>query len=221
MDMDTRIKICGLTGAEDARVAVELGADALGFIFVPDTPRYVLNFPDALHIPGLLPPFVTPVAVCKDLADAVATPLLRELPIHTVQYYGQGADPEALARILQALAGKRLIRAFRIRDERSLDEIAQELAILRPHALLLDAYHPEKLGGAGVTFNWDLAVEAKARFGLPIVLAGGLTPKNVAEAVRAVRPYAVDVGSGVEAAPGRKDHAKLRAFIQAVRAADL
>ncbi|HZO86739.1 MAG TPA: phosphoribosylanthranilate isomerase [Chthonomonadaceae bacterium] len=204
----TRIKICGITNLEDARAAVDYGADALGFIFVPQTPRYIGDNPEARKIPALLPPFVARVAVCADAAQDVSGP-----DFDTLQYYAHSAP--ALPR-----SGKRLVRAFRIQDAASLDEIAAALAQEQPHALLLDAYHKDKLGGSGETFNWELAKEAKARFGLPVLLAGGLTPENVAEAVAAVRPYAVDVSSGVEAAPGRKDHAKLRAFIRAVRQAD-
>lgn len=202
----TRIKICGITNREDAEAAVEFGADALGFIFVPDTPRYVGD--RAAELTRDLPPFIARVAVCADAEQARAVPT----EFDTLQLYSGETDRP----------GARFIRAFRIRDASSLDEIALMLASAhsRPQALQLDAYHPGKLGGSGVAFNWDLAIEAKGRFGPPIVLAGGLTPENVAEAVRAVRPYAVDVSSGVEAEPGRKDHTKLRNFIEAIRAED-
>jgi phosphoribosylanthranilate isomerase len=207
----TRIKICGITNIEDARAAIDYGADALGFILVPETPRYVGAPEHRLsHLLSELPPFVSRVAVCaqlEPLADAWKD------HIDTVQFYAVGEDTPALS-------GKRLVQAFRIQNEASLEEITAALKRLRPHALLLDAYHQDKLGGAGVTFNWELAKEAKARFGLPIVLAGGLTPDNVAEAVSTVRPYAVDVSSGVEAKPRHKDNAKLHAFIRAVRQAD-
>ena len=104
-----------------------------------------------------------------------------------------------------------------MRDQASLESVP---ANLKYDGYVLDTYHQDKLGGSGETFNWDLAVEAKARFGKPIILAGGMTADNVGEAVARVRPFAVDVSSGVEAAPGRKDHAKLKAFIRAVRDAD-
>jgi phosphoribosylanthranilate isomerase len=113
-----------------------------------------------------------------------------------------------------------LIRACRIQDADSLDALASTLALHRPHALLLDAYHPNKLGGSGATFDGQLAKEAGARFSLPVILAGGLTPENVADALATVRPFAVDVSSGVEAGPGRKDHTILQAFIHAVRRFD-
>jgi len=222
----TRIKICGITRLDDALAAVEYGADALGFNFVPGTPRYVGRNSEIDTILRALPPFVSPVGVCIHISE---TALFRGTAIDTIQYYDQSPPPadeseQGVAR--PALppetwtGSKRMVRAFRIKDRTSLEEIERAIADFRPHALLLDAYHPDKMGGGGVTFNWDLAVEAKNRFGLPIVLAGGLTPDNVSEAVRVVRPYAVDVASGVEAEPGRKDHARLRAFIQAVRMAD-
>lgn len=206
----TRVKICGITNIDDAHAAIDYGAHALGFIFVPSTPRYVGDCADFLDELHLLPPYVSRVAVCAN-PDAVPGDWLSELD--TIQFYARAWD-------WRKHPGKRWIQAFRIRDESSLDEIATALKRAQPHALLLDAYHPDKLGGSGETFKWELACEAKARFQMPILLAGGLTPENVAEAVAAVRPYAVDVSSGVEAEPGRKDHAKLRAFIRAVQEAD-
>jgi len=113
----------------------------------------------------------------------------------------------------------RLIKAFRVRDETSLGEIERYRG--QVHAIFLDSYHKDKLGGVGQTFNWNLAVEAKNLTDKPIILAGGLTPENVQDAIAKVKPYAVDVASGVEAEPGRKDHAKLKAFIRAVREYDL
>jgi phosphoribosylanthranilate isomerase len=216
----TRIKICGITNREDALAAVAYGADALGFIFVPGTPRYMGQNPELDSILHSLPPFVSPVGVCLDWTSAA---LLRGTAIDTIQYYGEPSEPiEAPTEMNPGrfAGGKRMLRAFRVRDEASLEEIEREIAVFRPHALHLDAYHPKMLGGAGTTFNWDLAVEAKRRFDLPIVLAGGLTPDNVGDAIHAVRPYAVDVSSGVEAEPGRKDHDRLRAFIRAVHETD-
>lgn len=209
--IDTRIKICGITNPDDAIAAIDCGADALGFIFVPETPRFIGD--RAMQILAQLPPFISSVAVSADLS-AAPSPTPNVPDFNALQYYTAQHDHATVS------GSRRLVQAFRVKDEGSLEEIARQIAEYRPHALLLDAYHPHKLGGAGVTFNWDLAVEAKARFGLPIVLAGGLTPDNVGDAIRAVRPYAVDVSSGVEAEPGRKDHARLRAFIQAVHAAD-
>jgi len=203
----TRVKICGITNREDAEAAVAYGADALGFNFVPESPRYVGESPVVAEILRYLPPFVSPVAICIDLKDGLRS------GIETIQFYTDDA-PESID------LSKRCLQAFRIKDESSLEMIAEALTRRRPQALLLDTWHKDKWGGSGETFSWELAREAKARFGLPIILAGGLTPDNVAEAIRMVRPYAVDVSSGVEATPGRKDHARLKAFIEAVRIAD-
>jgi phosphoribosylanthranilate isomerase len=218
-DTVTRIKICGITNQEDAQAAVQSGADALGFILVPDTPRYVGNS-DALNtLLGSVPPFVSRVAVCQEATDLE---LRYRGAFHATQFYYPVADQS-----WHWYSSTSLIYAARIQDESSLTRIAEALPQMSTvagdvliSALLLDTYHKAKLGGSGETFNWELAVEAKCRFGLPLILAGGLTPENVGEAVRTVRPYAVDVSSGVEASPGRKDHAKVKAFIQAVREAD-
>lgn len=211
MSSVTRIKICGITNLEDALAAVAYGADALGFIAVAGSPRYVDPQHVASHILPCLPPFVTPVLVLKSCEEESFPSDLQSFG--AVQFYSGDCSSTVTGTT-------RCLRAFRIRDESSLREIATTLEGPRPDAILLDTYHKDKLGGSGETFNWELAVEAKQRFGLPIILAGGLTPENVGEAIQTVRPYAVDVSSGVEAAPGRKDHAKIKAFVEAVRRVD-
>lgn len=214
-DTVIRIKICGITNSEDARAAVDYGADALGFIFVPESPRYV-GGDERLDVVWESAPLVSKVAVCLDATDL---PGRFEGTFNAIQFYKPQAD-----QTWHWSGGHSRIYAARMRDEASLEEIETAVAHLSRadgklliDALLLDTYHKDKLGGSGETFNWDLALEAKRRFGLPIILAGGLTPDNVADAVRTVQPYAIDVSSGVEASPGRKDHAKLRKFIRAVR----
>ena len=199
----TRIKICGLTNADDALAVARFGADALGFIAVPDTPRFVS--PETLAaISRALPPFALRVVVVRELIDAVG------YGADAIQFYdGDGTGSHGLRRV----------RAFRIRDEESLNAVVEYRHV--PNAVLLDAFHEGALGGAGRTFDWRLAVRAKAMLGdIPLILAGGLTPENVGDAIRAVRPYAVDVSSGVEAEPGRKDHDKIRRFVAAVRDVD-
>jgi phosphoribosylanthranilate isomerase len=210
----TRIKICGITNDEDARVACEYGADALGFIFVPNTPRYIGgDLTKARRLMHDVPPLVWRIGVYDTPpADFSGPPEL-----HAIQYYHA---PTAFQN--GAFAPYRHtplpIKAFRVKDEDSVKEIVEDP---NPKELiLLDAYTPGALGGTGHAFNWKLAKRVK-RLGLPIILAGGLTPDNVGEAVAMVRPYMVDVSSGVEAEPGRKDHDKLRRFIRAVREADL
>jgi phosphoribosylanthranilate isomerase len=200
-----RIKICGITNAEDVRLAVAAGADALGFICVPESPRFVAD-PAALSaLIKLVPPLVATVAVCRDARTA---PGCIEL-FSAIQVYGD----DGIETVPDSV---RVIRAFRIRDDASLDEIERSIAAHRPSALLLDAYSPDRLGGSGLAFDWRLASLACERFDLPVILAGGLTPDNVAEAISAVRPYAVDVSSGIESAPGIKDPEKLRSFVQTV-----
>jgi len=203
----TRIKICGITRAEDARAAADMGADALGFIAVPGGPRYLS--PDTyMEISQSLPLFVKRVVVARRPEDA------EEYLAEYVQHYDETQDKTRFRRGAQWR-----IRAFRVRDAASLQAIADY-----PHAVgavLLDAYHEGALGGAGVTFNWDLARRAREFTTLPLILAGGLTPDNIGDALDAVQPYGVDVSSGVESAPGVKDHAKMRAFINAVRRWDL
>ena len=211
MSHSTRIKICGITNLEDAQAAVAYGADALGFIAVADSPRYVEPEYVASHVLPFLPPFITPVLVVKECKEESFPPALQNFG--AVQFYSGDCSTTVTGTT-------RCLRAFRIRDEASLQEITFALKGPRPDAILLDTYHKDKLGGSGETFNWELAIKAKQRFGLPIILAGGLTAENVGEAVRTVRPYAVDVSSGVEAGPGRKDHAKIKAFIEAVRRVD-
>jgi phosphoribosylanthranilate isomerase len=204
----TRIKICGITNREDALLAVEQGADALGFIFVPQTPRFVGEREDLAELLRSLPPFVTRTAVCTT-AETLPVGLFDSLD--AVQFY----SPE-----FPVVPGKVMFQSFRIKDAGSLDLIEEALRTRFPQAIHLDTYHKDKMGGSGEMFNWELALAAKARFDLPLILSGGLTPENVAEAIAVVRPYAVDVSSGVEAAPGRKDPARVRAFCQAVRDAD-
>ena len=227
----TRVKICGITNKEDARAAVDYGADALGFVLIQESPRFI-DLMAASEIMYDLPPFTQTVGllnICKDDAEDIfhyGDMFHRASGLLAIQFYSGNCS-----RIVNSVPA--FIRAFRMRDESSLveietylkrpppDTIAATFENLPPDAILLDTYHKDKLGGSGETFNWDLAVEAKRRFDVPIILAGGLTADNVTEAIAKVQPYAVDVSSGVEAEPGRKDHAKMKAFIRAVRRADL
>jgi phosphoribosylanthranilate isomerase len=203
----TRIKICGITNAEDARLAAQWGADALGFIAVPGTPRYVTPATYE-EIAAAVPIFVKRVIVVNRPEDADG------YAADYVQHYAEMAENSHFR-----VDAPRRIRAFRIRDEDSLQELADYPEPLG--AALLDGYHREKLGGSGATFDWELAVRAKRLTDTPILLAGGLTPANITAALEAVRPYGVDVSSGVEARPGKKDPEKLRAFLRAVRAWDM
>lgn len=201
-----RVKICGMTKRDDALLAAQLGADALGFIFYPKSPRAIT--PEAAReIIRRLPPFVLTVGVFVDEEPAEVQEIAAYAGLDWLQLHGQ-ETPEYCRSL-----GRRVIKGFRVKGEESL-------ALLAPYhgavqAFLLDTYKPGTPGGTGETFDWELARRAK-EFG-PIILAGGLTPVNVAEAIRRVRPAAVDVASGVEAAPGKKDPDKLKAFMEAAR----
>jgi len=195
------IKICGITNLEDALLAAQFGAHALGFIFHPKSPRYVA--PGAARaIIAHLPPFVLSVGVFVDEEAQEVRDLAARVGLDWLQLHG--SEPPDYCRSL----GRRVIKAFRIKDEAFLAALApyQEAC----QAFLLDTYKKDRIGGTGETFDWHLAREAQ-KYG-PIILAGGLTPANVARAVAVAQPQAVDVASGVEAAPGKKDPEKLKAF---------
>ncbi|MHB9110532.1 MAG: phosphoribosylanthranilate isomerase [Armatimonadota bacterium] len=196
-----RIKICGITNTEDARLAVDLGADALGFIFYAKSPRCVTPAA-AREIIADLPPFVTPVAVVVDEPDVPA------LLAHTGC---RAAQVHAGARIVTP--SYPLIRAIPLATREDLAPLRDPAGAC---AFLLDAKVKGMHGGTGRTVDWTLAREA-ATFGPPIILAGGLNPENVADAIRIAQPYAVDLNSGVEAGPGKKDPERLRAAFAAIR----
>jgi phosphoribosylanthranilate isomerase len=202
----TRVKVCGITSVEDAEAAIGAGADALGFIFA-ESPRRVTP-EQAAAILRSLPPYATTVGVVVD-QDVEA--IRRVCPVEVVQFHGS-ESPE----VLKATHGVRRVKVFRVRDE---DLSALTLYRGSADAFFLDTYVAGVMGGTGRTFNWEVARRAQ-ELGVPIILAGGLTPENVGEAIRTARPFAVDASSGVEAAPGRKDHARVAAFMAAVRAAD-
>ncbi len=203
--MTVRVKICGITNVEDALAAVDAGADALGFIFFGGSPRFI-EPAAAQAIIGGLPPFVSKVGVFVDETLENVQRISRLTGVSAVQLHGNEA-PAFCAALAPAV-----IKAFRIKDRSSLSALGS----YDRASFLLDSYVPGQPGGTGEKFSWELAVEAKS-FGRPIILAGGLTPDNVTQAVEKTVPYAVDVSSGVEFAPGRKDHAKVRDFILAAK----
>jgi phosphoribosylanthranilate isomerase len=196
------VKICGITNVEDALRAVEAGAHALGFVFAP-SPRQV-TAEQAAAIIAALPPFVQTVGVFVD-GDVEA--VLTRCPLDAVQFHGQ-ESPADVARI----HGVRRIKACRVAASDDLEPLAAYREVAG--AFLLDARVSGMAGGTGQSFPWPLAREAR-RFGLPIILAGGLSPQNVAAAIEAGQPDAVDVSSGVEASPGRKDPDLVRRFVAA------
>ncbi|HEY5232949.1 MAG TPA: phosphoribosylanthranilate isomerase [Verrucomicrobiae bacterium] len=203
--MSVKVKICGITNLADAQAAVEAGADALGFNFYEKSPRFIL-LETAPEIAKQIPPFVMRVGVFVDAEPDFVLRAIGEVGLTMLQFHGD-ERPEFCTQF-----GLMSMKAFRIRDAESLKKIPDYLT----DAYLLDAFSSTTLGGTGEKFNWDLAVAAQ-KFGKPIFLAGGLTPENVAEAVKKVQPVGVDVSSGVESAPGKKDHAKVKAFIAAAK----
>jgi phosphoribosylanthranilate isomerase len=206
--MSTRVKICGITSLADAQVAVAAGADVLGFNFFEGSPRHI-SLEKAAEIAKQIPPAVLRVGVFVNAPAEFITRAVGGCGLNLLQFHGE-EPPEFCVQF-----GLMSMKAIRIRDAASLKEMAR----FSTDAYLLDAFSPAARGGTGERFNWELAVEAQ-KFGKPVFLAGGLTPENVADAVRKVRPFGVDVASGVESSPGKKDHAKLRTFIAAVRNAD-
>ena len=206
--MATQIKICGLTRKEDVAAAVSLNVQALGFVFYAQSPRYV-SPQQAQELIQSIPPSIAKVGLFVNATAEQVGQVLAVAEIDLLQFHGE-ETPEYCRQF-----GLMSMKAFRIRDAESLKELPK----YPTEAWLLDAYSAENLGGTGEKFNWDLAVEAQ-KFGKPVFLAGGLTPENVAAAVRQVQPFGVDVSSGVESSPGKKDHAKVRAFIDNVRRAE-
>lgn len=203
--MVTRIKICGITRAEDALLATELGAAALGFNFYLKSPRVIAPAAAAAII-GTIPPFVVPVGIFADEPDGerllavAAEARVRALQIH-------GPHLPELDKLREHYP---LILAVSVGADFQISSLGE----IKASAYLLDAFDPQLRGGTGKTFDWSIAREA-GRYG-PVIVAGGLKPENVGEAIRAARPYAVDVASGVESTPGIKDAGKLRAFFAAV-----
>jgi phosphoribosylanthranilate isomerase len=203
------VKICGITSVKDAQAAVQAGADALGFVFYPPSPRYVTP-EQATSVIRTLPPFVTTVGLFVDVTVETINAVAAQCGLDRIQLHGH-EPPEVCFRVVRPV-----IKAFRIKNAESLLNLSR----YRVAAYLLDAYVEGALpGGTGASFSWDLAAQAKPSG--PLILAGGLTPENVEAAIRRIRPYGVDVSTGVEQAPGVKDHHKIRTFIARAKAVAL
>jgi len=201
-----RIKICGITNLDDARLCIEAGADALGFIFVEGTPRYV-TAEAAARIVAALPPFVTPVGVFWDHAPGHVKAIAEQCRLGALQFHGDEAPEDLLDYRLP------VIKTLKVAAAADLVRMAG----YRVSAFLLDSPARWSEGEGRPPIPWDVAAEAARRH--PVLLSAGLTPDNVGLAVRRVRPYGVDVNSGVEARPGRKDEARVRRFVTEARAA--
>lgn len=205
--MPVKVKICGITNVPDAEMVAAAGADAVGFMFWDRSPRFIVLDAGAA-MDRALPPHVLRVGVFVDAAPDLVVAAIARCRLDLLQFHGD--EPPEYCRQF----GLMCLKAFRVRDASAL----ARLPAYQTEAWLLDAWSPALPGGTGETFNWDLAVEA-GKLGRPIFLAGGLTPANVGDAICKVRPFGVDVSSGVESAPGKKDADKVRAFITNARAA--
>ncbi|HKI74879.1 MAG TPA: phosphoribosylanthranilate isomerase [Pseudomonadales bacterium] len=205
--MRTRVKICGITNAADLAVVVDAGADAVGLIMAEDSPRYI-SIETAADLAARVAPYVTVVGLFANAPEDTVRRACESVPFDMLQFQGDETD-EYCSRF-----GHRFIKALRVRAGMDVASVASGY----PHSagLHLDTYVEGAFGGTGVTFDWRQVPQIAG----PIVLAGGLGPDNVGEAIRAAHPWAVDVCSGVEASPGKKDHDKVRAFVAAVKAAD-
>ncbi len=203
--VSVKVKICGINNPADALGAAEAGADMIGLMFYDQSPRRI-TVGAAAEMVKQLPPFLLKVGVFVNPSEELVYRAIGECGLNLLQFHG-AETPEFCTQF-----GVMSMKAFRIRDAESL----QGLSRYPTDAWLLDAYSAKGLGGTGESFNWDLALEAK-KSGKLIFLAGGLTPENVAEAVRKVQPFGVDVSSGVESAPGKKDRAKMEAFVRAAK----
>jgi len=203
-----KVKICGITNVDDARVAVAAGADALGFVMYRKSPRFVEPAVVKSIVAGL-PPFVLPVGVfVNEELDRVRC-LMDDCGLALAQLHGDES-----AAYCQDL-GRPVMKALRLKDRGTFLALAEFHGRANVRGFLIDAFSNQAYGGTGQTVDWTLAQEAARS--TPIVLAGGLTPTNVAEAIARVRPYGIDVSSGVELSPGKKDHAKVKAFIAAAK----
>ena len=205
--MSVTVKICGITSPVDAQEAADAGADAVGLMFYEGSPRCV-SLEVAKAIVKVLPPSVARVGVFVNAEESLVRQAMRECTLNVLQFHGE-ESPEFCAGF-----GAMTLKAIRVKDESSLAELER----FGTDGFLLDAFSKDARGGTGEQFNWKLARKA-TECGKPIFLAGGLTAENVTEAVRVAEPFAVDVSSGVESEPGRKDAGKMRAFVAATKGA--
>ncbi|NLN27781.1 MAG: phosphoribosylanthranilate isomerase [Firmicutes bacterium] len=203
----TRVKVCGITRPEDAEAADRAGADAVGLIFAPSPRRIDLR--QATAIERVLSPWIVRVGVFVDAGLAAMDRAIAAARLDVLQLHGR-ETPEFVRKVREEF-GLRIVKSVRVGDGLDLVRLDE----YEVDAFLFDTYVPGRAGGTGKTFDWDLAVPWARR--VRLILAGGLTPENVGEAVRRVRPYGVDVASGVEREPGVKDHTKMQRFIANVR----
>jgi phosphoribosylanthranilate isomerase len=203
--MTVRSKICGITNADDGKLAAEAGCDAIGLVFYEPSPRCV-TIEQALDIVSVLPPFVSVVALFVDASPEYIIEVLTRIPVSIIQFHGDESH-EFCERF-----NKPYIKAIRVSND--TDVAVQVSHFPGASGFLLDSYKKGVPGGTGETFNWDLIPD---NIGVPVILAGGLTADNIIQAIERVRPYGVDVSGGVERSKGVKDHGKVRRFLEQVR----
>ena len=200
-----KVKICGITNYDDAAMAAGLGADALGFIFA-SSPRKI-DTDKAMEIIKKLPPFIKSVGVFVNENIKKVIDIAEYCGLDIVQLHGE-ESPDACRRLMP-----RTIKSLRIKDNCTPEDYLEYKGSVK--AFLLDTYSEKAMGGTGKTFNWDIALNFK-KLGVPIILAGGLNPSNIREAIEKVKPYAVDIGSGLEERPGKKDHSLMINFFEEI-----
>jgi phosphoribosylanthranilate isomerase len=200
----TRAKICGITRVEDALAAVSYGADAIGLVFYAPSPRYV-TISQAAAIVDAIPPFVSVVALFVNATKDEIGEVISQVSVDVLQFHGDEAETECVQY------GLPYLKAIRVKHDTNLIQYAKTYQSAK--ALLLDTYSEHAVGGTGQVFDWSLIPK---NLSMPVILAGGLTPENVSEAVKQVHPYAVDVSGGVEASKGIKDSVKVAAFMAAI-----
>ena len=205
--MSVTVKICGITSQADAKAAAAAEADAIGLMFYKESPRYV-TIEQAKEICEVLPAHIMRVGVFVNADEALINRALSECLLNILQFHGDETPEDCAQYPVMTL------KAFRVQGPETLEQMKDYSTA----GFLLDAYTKEARGGTGEKFNWDLAVQAQ-QLRKPVFLAGGLTPDNVAEAVRKVEPFGVDVSSGVESEPGKKDSEKMVAFVKAAKSA--
>jgi phosphoribosylanthranilate isomerase len=206
--MMSRVKICGITNKDDAKLACDSGADAIGLVFYPPSPRFVSN-KQAADVVSALPPFITSVALFVNAQRQEIEQVLDEVAIDLIQFHGDETEEFC------ASFKRPYIKAVRMKQGLDLYKVQNDYASAR--GLLLDTYKKGVPGGTGEAFNWD---KVPHDLNLPVILAGGLVPENITQAIQQVKPYAVDVSGGVEASKGKKDRQKLIQFMESVKCAD-
>lgn len=207
-NMRTRLKVCGFTRAKDAYQAAMLGVDAIGLVFYPPSPRHV-SIEQAKSIVQALPAFVTVVGLFVDEQEEMIRDVLSQVPVDCLQFHGDETAEQCRVYNMPYM------KAVRMKQDCNVYAVAEQYDDAT--AILLDAYHPDKKGGSGQVFNWELIPND---FPKPIVLAGGLQVENIKQAVQTVKPYAVDVSSGVESAKGIKDAVKMAALVHEINEGD-